>query len=113
MYISQLSLLKLIDHKHTVYTTENVSIANQCNLHGTIIFKHGGRQLDSAAATLDALRRGSGQDPQCCGWGIRRGADFFKAVALGALFFALSGGCRFRGLGVGHLLKRCRIVLTM
>jgi (S)-2-hydroxy-acid oxidase len=39
-----------------VYTSEDVALAIQYGLDGVIISNHGGRQLDSSPATLDALR---------------------------------------------------------
>ncbi len=55
---------------------------------GVIVSNHGGRQLDGGLAALDALpevvRRVQGSCPVLFDSGIRRGADLFKAVALGA-----------------------------
>jgi (S)-mandelate dehydrogenase len=72
---------------------------------GVVVSNHGGRQLDGAAATLDALPQVS----QAAGskltvlldGGVRRGVDILKARALGAhavltgratLFGAMAGG---------------------
>jgi lactate 2-monooxygenase len=53
-----------------------------------IVSNHGGRQLDGAIATLDALpevaRAIGGQGTVLFDSGIRRGPDVFKALALGA-----------------------------
>jgi isopentenyl diphosphate isomerase/L-lactate dehydrogenase-like FMN-dependent dehydrogenase len=53
-----------------------------------IVSNHGGRQVDGAIATLDALpaivREVNGRIPVLFDGGIRRGADVFKALALGA-----------------------------
>lgn len=55
---------------------------------GVIVSNHGGRQLDGAIATLDALpliREAVGPDvPVLFDSGIRSGSDAIKAVALGA-----------------------------
>jgi isopentenyl diphosphate isomerase/L-lactate dehydrogenase-like FMN-dependent dehydrogenase len=55
---------------------------------GIIISNHGGRQLDGAVAAIDALPRivqAVGKETNLLfDSGIRRGADIFKAVALGA-----------------------------
>jgi len=73
-----------------VYTSEDVALAIQYGLDGVIISNHGGRQLDGAPATLDALREcapvAAGKIPIAIDGGIRRGTDIFKALALGACF---------------------------
>ncbi|KAH7171230.1 FMN-dependent dehydrogenase family protein [Dactylonectria macrodidyma] len=71
-----------------VYTPEDVELAIEHGLDGVIISNHGGRQLDSVPATIDALREcapvAKGRIPIAIDGGIRRGTDIFKAVALGA-----------------------------
>ncbi len=53
-----------------------------------IVSNHGGRQVDGAVAALDALpavvKEVNGRIPVLFDSGIRRGADVFKALALGA-----------------------------
>jgi 4-hydroxymandelate oxidase len=55
---------------------------------GVIVSNHGGRQLDCAIATLDALPAVvdavAGRIPVLIDGGIRRGTDVIKALALGA-----------------------------
>jgi isopentenyl diphosphate isomerase/L-lactate dehydrogenase-like FMN-dependent dehydrogenase len=62
--------------------------AVECGMDGVIVSNHGGRQVDGAVAALDALPRVveavAGRVPVLFDSGIRRGADVFKALALGA-----------------------------
>ncbi len=55
---------------------------------GVIVSNHGGRQVDGAIATLDALpgvvEAVGGAVPVLLDSGVRSGADVFKALALGA-----------------------------
>src|SRR5207245_5052377 len=55
---------------------------------GIIVSNHGGRQLDSAIATLDALpevvQAVASSVPVLMDGGVRRGTDVLKAIALGA-----------------------------
>src|SRR3989440_224589 len=72
---------------------------------GVVVSNHGGRQLDGAAPTLDALpnvaRAVGGKITVLLDGGVRRGVDILKARALGAhgvltgratLFGAMAGG---------------------
>jgi len=68
---------------------EDARLAAKCGASGIIVSNHGGRQLDGAIATLDALpeivsaMRDTGLNIIVDG-GIRRGTDVVKALALGA-----------------------------
>jgi lactate 2-monooxygenase len=57
-------------------------------MDGLVVSNHGGRQVDGAIATLDALpaivAAVDGRIPVLLDSGIRSGADMFKALALGA-----------------------------
>ena len=68
---------------------EDARIAVKCGVSGIIVSNHGGRQLDGAIATLDALPEivSAMQDKSLdiiVDGGIRRGTDILKAMALGA-----------------------------
>ncbi|MBP7957919.1 MAG: alpha-hydroxy-acid oxidizing protein, partial [Ottowia sp.] len=89
---------------------------------GLIVSNHGGRTLDTAPATADALPRvrEAVQDalPLVVDGGIRRGTDVLKAVALGAravlvgrpALHALAAG---GALGVAQMLRLLRDELEM
>ncbi len=73
-------------------------------LQGVIVSNHGGRQLDGAAASLDALPAVvgavSGRIPVLLDGGVRRGTDVVKALSLGAAC-CLIGRPQLWGLAVG------------
>ena len=81
---------------------------------GIIVSNHGGRQLDGAPATVDALpaiaEAVDGRIPVLLDGGVRRGADVVKALALGARA-CLIGRPQLWGLavagqaGVAHVLE--------
>ena len=61
--------------------------AVDAGIDGIVVSNHGGRQVDGAIATLDALPRRravDGRVPVLLDSGVRGGADIFRAVALGA-----------------------------
>jgi lactate 2-monooxygenase len=57
-------------------------------MDGIIVSNHGGRQVDGAISTIEALpaviKAVAGQVPVLMDSGVRGGADMFKAIALGA-----------------------------
>ena len=67
---------------------EDAARAVSAGMDGLIVSNHGGRQVDGAIASLDALpaiRAAVGERfPVLLDGGVRSGADIFKAVALGA-----------------------------
>ena len=71
-----------------ILTAEDAALAIEHGASGIVVSNHGGRQLDGALATIDALpsiaARVAGRLPVLLDGGIRRGTDVFKAIALGA-----------------------------
>src|SRR5438067_7814771 len=84
---------------------EDAERAASIGCDGVVVSNHGGRQLDGAAATLEALpqvaRAVGSKITVLLDGGVRRGVDILKARALGAhavltgrasLFGAMAGG---------------------
>ena len=72
-----------------VLSAEDARIAAARGVDGVIVSSHGGRQLDSSVAPLQALPaivRAKGSLKVMIDSGIRRGTDVLKAIALGADF---------------------------
>ncbi|KAJ4376052.1 hypothetical protein N0V83_001333 [Neocucurbitaria cava] len=76
-----------------IATAEDALLACHHGVDGIIVSNHGGRQLNGALATIDALpevvdavRSQSSKIPIHVDGGIRHGTDVFKALALGADF---------------------------
>jgi lactate 2-monooxygenase len=67
---------------------DDARAAIECGMDGVIVSNHGGRQVDGAIGSLDALpgvvEAVGGRVPVLLDSGIRGGADVFKALALGA-----------------------------
>jgi isopentenyl diphosphate isomerase/L-lactate dehydrogenase-like FMN-dependent dehydrogenase len=100
-----------------VVTAEDALLAVEHGAAGVIVSNHGGRQLDGAPATLDALPEVvdavAGRVPVLLDGGVRRGTDALKALALGA-HAVLVGRPVLYGLaadgeaGVRHVLELLR-----
>ena len=97
--------------------------AVKAGVDGIIVSNHGGRQVDGAIATLDALPgvvEEAGEVPVLLDSGVRTGADAVKAIALGARAVLLGRPYAF-GLGIGgeegvkHVLRSflAELELTM
>ena len=73
-----------------IATAEDAHLAIHHGVDGIVVSNHGGRQLNGALATLDALPEivdaVKGKIPVHVDGGIRHGTDVFKALALGADF---------------------------
>jgi isopentenyl diphosphate isomerase/L-lactate dehydrogenase-like FMN-dependent dehydrogenase len=69
-------------------TGEDAALAVEHGAAGVVVSNHGGRQLDNAPATIDALPEVvdavAGRIPVLIDGGIRRGTDIATALALGA-----------------------------
>ncbi|MGE3830073.1 MAG: alpha-hydroxy acid oxidase [Parvibaculaceae bacterium] len=92
---------------------EEARLAAERGVDGVIVSNHGGRQLDGAAASIDALPgvvdAVGGRIPVLVDGGVRRGVDVVRALALGASA-CLVGRPQLWGLavageeGVAHML---------
>lgn len=96
-----------------IQTVADAELAVEHGVDAISLSNHGGRQLDSAPATIDLVAPVAdavgGQIEIYCDGGVRRGSDIVKAVALGAnacligraYFYALGAGGE---AGVDHVL---------
>ena len=71
-----------------ILTAEDALLALEHGVSGIIVSNHGGRQLDGAVTSIEALSEivdaVAGRCEVYLDGGIRRGTDIFKALALGA-----------------------------
>jgi 4-hydroxymandelate oxidase len=71
-----------------VLTAEDARLAADAGVDGLVVSNHGGRQLDAAVPSLDALPEVvaavPASMPVLLDGGVRRGSDVFAALALGA-----------------------------
>ena len=71
-----------------ILTAEDALLAIEHGVDGIIVSNHGGRQLDGAIASIEALpeivEAVAGRCEVYLDGGIRRGIDVLKALALGA-----------------------------
>ena len=105
-----------------IVTAEDAQLAVEHGAAAIVVSNHGGRQLDGAPATLDALpevvEAVGGRAEVYLDGGIRRGTDVAKALALGARA-VLAGRAPVFGLaaagedGVRHVLELLREELAL
>ncbi|GHO87768.1 alpha-hydroxy-acid oxidizing enzyme [Dictyobacter formicarum] len=105
-----------------ILTPEDALLALQHGVAGIVVSNHGGRQLDGAISSIEALpdiiQAVNGGCEIYLDSGIRRGSDVLKALALGARA-VLIGRPIFWGLavngasGVYHILDLLHAELTM
>ena len=87
-----------------ILDVEDAKTAVKLGADAIVVSNHGGRQVDGAIATMDALpgivEAVAGRVPIVLDSGIRSGADIFRALALGA-HACLIGRAYIYGLGAG------------
>lgn len=105
-----------------ILTAEDAVLAVEHGIEGIVVSNHGGRQLDSVAASIDALpevvEAVEGRCEVYLDGGIRRGTDILKALALGARAVLVGRpilwGLAVNGAeGVRHVLELLRAELEL
>lgn len=101
-----------------IMTAEDAVEAVKAGADGVMVSNHGGRGLDGALASIDALpevvKAVGGKVPVLLDGGIRRGTDVLKALALGAtavgigkpVFFALAVGGEDAVVNLLEMIRR-------
>jgi 4-hydroxymandelate oxidase len=96
-----------------ILTAEDAARGADLGASAIIVSNHGGRNLDTLPATIDALPevagRINGRVPVLVDGGIRRGTDVLKAIALGASA-VLIGRPYLHGLAVGGAEGVTRVI---
>jgi 4-hydroxymandelate oxidase len=99
-----------------VLNPDDADCAVKAGVAGIIVSNHGGRNLDTLPATIDALPhvadRVAGSVPIFVDGGIRRGTDVMKALALGANA-VLIGRPYLYGLGAAGEAGVARVVALL
>jgi 4-hydroxymandelate oxidase len=96
-----------------ILNPDDAAIAVKTGVSGIVVSNHGGRNLDTVPATIDALpaivERVAGRIPVIVDGGIRRGTDVLKAIALGASAVQI-GRPYLHGLGLAGAAGVTRVV---
>jgi len=101
-----------------ILTAEDAALALERGVAGIIVSNHGGRQLDGAIPSMEALPEViaavNGRAEVYVDGGVRRGTDVVKALALGARAVLVGRpilwGLAARGAdGVSHVLRMLRV----
>lgn len=99
-----------------VMNAEDADRAVKEGADGLIVSNHGGRNLDTAPATIDALPEVvaavAGRIPVLMDGGIRRGTDVLKALGTGAAA-VLVGRPYIHGLAVGGSVGVARVITIL
>jgi 4-hydroxymandelate oxidase len=99
-----------------IMDADDAELAVQAGAQAVIVSNHGGRNLDTAPATIDVLphivSRVEGRIPVLVDGGVRRGTDVLKALAFGATA-ALIGRPYCYGLSVGGADGVARVVAIL
>jgi 4-hydroxymandelate oxidase len=99
-----------------ILSADDAEAGVKAGIAGIIVSNHGGRNLDTAPATADALPRVvdrvEGRVPILVDGGIRRGTDILKALALGATAVQI-GRPYLYGLGVAGAEGVARVVTIL
>jgi 4-hydroxymandelate oxidase len=105
-----------------IMTPEDASQAAIRGAAGVVVSNHGGRTVDTAPATIEALPQIAdavqGQIPLILDGGVRRGTDVLKAIALGASAVMIGrpyifGLAAAGAVGVAHVLNILRAELEV
>ncbi|HVS53122.1 MAG TPA: alpha-hydroxy acid oxidase [Opitutaceae bacterium] len=99
-----------------ILNADDAARAVEIGAAGVIVSNHGGRNLDTLPATIEALpgvaAKVAGRVPVLVDGGIRRGTDVFKALALGAQA-VLIGRPYLCGLAAGGAEGVARVVTIL
>ena len=105
-----------------IMSPQDAQLAADHGVDGIVVSNHGGRTLDTACASIQALPRIAdavgGRMPLLFDGGVRRGTDVLKALALGASAVLIGrpylyGLATAGAVGVAHVLNILRAELEV